>query len=272
MTDPNLPVAQLELSTLSGAVCKRLKLETVRDLTRVHELEFLEAAYAVARDDQQVAPALGEVKAILAEMGFGLAPTPEVPADVASLPQNGPLLDGHSYLGSFSCSGELVFGEVRFLGGAVNAAAQAAGTIDLEATPRREQLSAISLASVRVEPGVWDAYAFKAPRIWAPVKVTLRRRGSDPKLLRFIGELRMPDPILAIADAGRAGDAAARIKRARDARVGDWGVLQFVAHAMDEQRKPVEGDLGYGWDGFAEAPGAPLSQLVVKSWVGESPF
>ena len=66
------PLDTLEVSTLSQEVFAHLKLSTVSDLLQVDEATFLDAAEQLA-DGRPFAPALREVKEILADQGLHLA-------------------------------------------------------------------------------------------------------------------------------------------------------------------------------------------------------
>ncbi len=244
------PISFLEVSVLSSAAFEKLGIATIGELCELSTFQFTEAAYACARDDQRVAPALNEVSQILADMGLALQrEAPALPTEVA---KDGPSANGWNYLGSIVCGGAVVFGERRFIGTAP-ASDQAAKTMDVQ-DGGASGPAPIRLGRVDIAPGTYDVYTeggYRARR------VALQYRTLPAQHLKHIGAFHAADPLVAIVDAERNATAT-KMVRSHAKATFDWGCTAVLM--------PNE---VYEWTTFTFEPGGPIVRLELQAGAGE---
>jgi len=197
------------MSRLSREACARLGVTTVAELCAKSQLEFIDAAYACARDDQRVAPALAEVSQLLSLHCDGAELAREEPEPFSrTVADDGAALEDLAYLGTFRAGATLCLGEQRFI----------ARTGDR------------LLVLLDVEPGLWDAHATSTE--FRKRGLLLVHRDVAPEASPSQeGALTLPDPKLVIVDAElRRHDHVRRLVRSRSNTVFDWGLVPVLAH------------------------------------------
>lgn len=261
-------VSEFEFPILAKAVCSHLGVVTINQLAAVDVDTFVRAAYAVADDRQRVFPAVRDVNELLGDQGLSLAPSPPREPVEKKIANDGPPRDKYVYRGTFHCSGALTFGERRFIGREVDVARQKQGSIDLTVTPRVEQLLDLELAHIEVEPGTWDVYVRKG-RLRDPLDVVVQHRSTGAWQLRNIGEIRAPDPVVAIVDADAAKHHA-RLVHESYGEVFDWGVTEWLTYPVDEDGDFLKEAFGYEWQTEAPRDGR-VRRLRIQAYPGEGP-
>lgn len=265
-----LAISELEVSTLSRAIFAHLHLDTVGELVEVDEQTFLSAAYQVAKDDQRIAPALAEVKMILADMELDLARVTAPPVIERKVPSQGAALPDYKYLGSFECKGALIVGERRFIGRPVDTARMAAETIDLLEIPPKGEVGFLQLARLLVEPGLWDVYEREPWRGGLPLDVLVRHRSASALRGRHVGGLSMPDNLVALVDASHADDAIHDV-RTHTRQVFDWGASLQLSRPVDDKGDPAPETASYFWRSYTDEEDPAIYALTIQAYAGELP-